>query len=68
MHVAVDQSRRQRRAFSIDRNGRTTQIQIFLFPDALNYSIHRDHSIAIENRAIDVPTEQQPDVPDDQLI
>ena len=68
MHVAVDQSRRQRGSFSVDRSGRAADIHILFFPDALNHAIDRDHGIGIQNRAIDIPAEQQPDVADNQLV
>ncbi len=64
MHVAVDQSRRERCALGVDSDGRACGIEILRFADSGNLAVHGDHSVGIENRTSDVATQQKPDVVD----
>ena len=68
MHVAVDQSRSERRAFGVDDGGGVRRVDVFFFADGVDHSVDRDDGVGVENRMVEISAEKEPDVADHQFV
>ena len=68
MHMTVNQSRRQRRSFRIDRGGGPCDIHVPPLAHRRDLSIHSHYDVGIQNWLAQISREQQPNVADDQLV
>ncbi|KAH0432775.1 hypothetical protein KCU90_g5292, partial [Aureobasidium melanogenum] len=54
MHVGVDQARRDRGAFAVDRGSRALEVTVFLPADRDDHAVVDHQRVRIENRFVDV--------------
>jgi hypothetical protein len=62
MHVAVDQSWSEGRAFGIDDEGRAFRVNVLLFADGSDFAIDGEHRVGVEDRVLQIAAQQETDV------
>jgi hypothetical protein len=65
--VAVDEPRREAGAACVDGGVRAARVAVALLPDGGDPAVVHHDRVGVEDRALHVPREHEPDVPDDDL-